>query len=122
MSSVSKASSLTFALPRPDPGQLALDERVRSMTPSERAEEAHRLSQKAFVLVHQAADAAGPMSELDRAIFILHRLYPEFSDAQLADMRADLARRQAAGTWHGFERPRVATEGGQWLTSSSSTA
>ena len=45
------------------------------------------------------------MPELDRAIFVLRRLYPEFTEAQLAQIRADLARRQAAGTWQGFTRP-----------------
>lgn len=45
------------------------------------------------------------MPELDRAIFVLRRLYPEFSEAQLAHIRGDLATRQAAGTWQGFTRP-----------------
>jgi hypothetical protein len=105
MSSASKASSLDFALRPPDPGQLALDERVRAMSPAERAEHAYRLRREALVLVNQAADAAGTMPELDRAIFVLRRLYPEFTEAQLAQIRADLARRQTAGTWQGFSRP-----------------
>jgi hypothetical protein len=75
------------------------------MSPAARAERAYRLRQQALELVNQAADAAGAMSELDRAIFVLRRLYPEFSDEQLAYIRADLARREAAGTWHGFTRP-----------------
>jgi hypothetical protein len=98
-------SSLDFALQPPDAGQRALDERVRAMSPSERAEHAYRLRMQAFVLVNDAADAAGPMSELDRAIFILRRLYPEYTEAQLAHIRDDLARREAAGTWRGFTRP-----------------
>jgi hypothetical protein len=98
-------SSLDFALKLPDAGQRALDERVRAMTPDQRAEWAYRMRRRAFVLVNQAADAAGPMTELDRAVFILRRLYPEFTEEQLAFMRADLARREAAGTWRGFERP-----------------
>jgi hypothetical protein len=105
MSSASKGSSLDFALRRPDPGQLALDERVRATSPAERAEFSYRLRQEALVLVNQAADAAGPMLELDRAMFVLRRLYPEFTETQLAQIRADLARRQAAGTWQGFTRP-----------------
>ena len=110
MSSASTNSSLDFALQPPDAGQLALDERVRAMSATERVEYAHRLAQQAPVLVHQAADAAEPMSELDRAIFILRRLYPELSDAQLGSIRADLARREGAGTWHGFARPMVSNE------------
>lgn len=105
VSSASKDSSLDFALRRPDPGQLALDERVRRSTPAERAEFAYRMRWRGLVLVNHAADRAGPMSELDRAEFILRRLYPEFSDAQLASIRDDLARRQAAGSWTGFSRP-----------------
>lgn len=105
MSSASKASSLDFALRPPDPGQLALDQRVRAMSPADRAEFAYRLRQQGLVLVNQAADAAGPMTELDRAIFILGRLYPEFTEAQLGQIREDLARRLAAGTWTGFTRP-----------------
>jgi len=45
------------------------------------------------------------MSELDRAVFILRRLYPEFSEEQLTSIRDELARREAAGTWTGFTRP-----------------
>ena len=109
MSSASTRSSLDFALRGPDPGQLALDERVRAMSPDERAEHAYRLRQLALVLVNDAANAAGPMSELDRADFILRRLYPELSDEQLAHIGDDLARRQAAGTWLGFNRARLPT-------------
>jgi hypothetical protein len=105
MSSASMRSSLDFALQPPDPGQRALDERVRAMSPAERAEHAYRLRMQALVLVNDAADAAGPMSELDRAVFILRRLYPEYTEAQLAHIRDDLARREAAGTWNGFTRP-----------------
>lgn len=105
MSSASKTSSLDFALRHPDAGQLALDERVRRSTPTERAELAYRLRRRALVMVHHAADQAGPMSALDRAEFILRRLYPEFSDGQLASIRDDLARREAMGTWTGFSKP-----------------
>ena len=107
VSSASKTSSLAFALRPPDAGQLALDERVRAMSPDERAEHAYRLRRQALVLVNQAADAAGPMPELDRAVFVLRRLYPEFSKDQLAHIRADLERRQATGTWQGFTRPTL---------------
>lgn len=105
MSSASKTSSIDFALRPPDAGQLALDMRVRAMSPRERAQHAASLRHQAFVLVNQAADAAEPMSELDRAIFILRRLYPEFTEVQLEYIRRDLSRREAAGSWHGFTRP-----------------
>lgn len=105
MPSVSMKSWIDFALQPPDAGQRALDARVQAMSPDERAEWAYRMRRQALILVNQAADEAGPMSELDRATFILRRLYPEFSEDQLADIRAELERRQAAGTWSGFERP-----------------
>jgi hypothetical protein len=75
------------------------------MTPAERAQWSFRLRHQALVLVNQAADQAGPMSELDRAIFILRRLYPEYADSELAGIRSELARREAAGSWRGFTRP-----------------
>lgn len=105
VSLASKRSSLDFALRPPDAGQLALDERVRRTTPTERAELAYEMRRQAFVLVNQAADEAGPMSELDRAVFILRRLYPEYSEEQLARIRGDLGRREAVGAWSGFTRP-----------------
>jgi hypothetical protein len=101
----SPTSWVEFALRPPDAGQRALDERVKAMTPARRAEVAYQLRRQAFVLVNEAADEAGPMSELDRATFILRRLYPEFSEEQLASMRRELARREAAGGWDGFSRP-----------------
>lgn len=104
-SSGSMSSSLEFALRPPDAGQRALDERVRGMTSNERTEWAFQMRRQAFIVVNQAADEAGPMSEVERAIFILRRLYPEFTDEQLAFMRADFERRESAGTWTGFERP-----------------
>lgn len=108
MSSDSPTSSIEFALRRPDPGQRAMDARVMAMSPDERVEWAYRMRQKAFVLVNHAADNAGPMSELDRAIFILRRLYPEFDEQQLDAMRRELGRRERAGQWTGFVRPSEA--------------
>lgn len=75
------------------------------MTPDERAMVSARLRWKAIVIANHAADQAGPMSELDRAEFILRRLYPELTEAQLGNVRSELARAEAAGTWHGFVRP-----------------
>ena len=105
MSSDSPTSSLEFALRPPDAGQRALDARVRALTPAERAEIAYQMRREAFILVNHAADQAGPMSELDRAMFILRRLYPEFSPDQLASIRRVLSRHQASGRWNGFSRP-----------------
>ncbi|MGH2456663.1 MAG: hypothetical protein ACRDHD_10460 [Candidatus Limnocylindria bacterium] len=76
-----------------------------AMTPYERAMISTRLRWKAIVMANHAADEAGPLSALDRAEFILRRLYPEFTDEQISHIRSELARAEAAGTWHGFRRP-----------------
>ncbi|HET6379783.1 MAG TPA: hypothetical protein VFH63_01945 [candidate division Zixibacteria bacterium] len=81
------------------------------MTPEARANIAAELRYRALVMVNDAADGAGPMSELDRAVFILRRLYPEFTESQVVEIRAELARREAAGRWSGFERPSRLREG-----------
>lgn len=55
--------------------------------------------------VWQQADAAGPMSQLERAEFLLRRLYPSFPEVQLRQVLAQLAAAEAAGTWSGLRRP-----------------
>lgn len=77
-----------------------------AMSSAERAEWSHRMRHEAFVLVNQAADRARLPSELDRAIFILRRLYPEYTEDQLTFIRGELARRQVEGRWNGFVRAR----------------
>ncbi len=45
------------------------------------------------------------MSELERAMFILDRLYAEMPAQHREQTRAKLAELAAAGKWHGFKRP-----------------
>ncbi len=52
-----------------------------------------------------AADVAGPMSNLERAMSILDRLYPEMPAEHRQQTREKLAALAAAGKWYGFKRP-----------------
>ena len=94
---------------RPDPGRDLLDERIRAASVDERVAWITAKRALGFLLVWQQADAAGPMSEVERADFILRRLYPEMPQTWFADVIEKLAARQAAGTWHGFQRPSPLT-------------
>jgi len=63
------------------------------------------LREKGLLLVWQQADAAGPMSELERAMFIIDRLYPDMPPQHREQFQTQLAALAAAGRWHGFKRP-----------------
>ena len=60
----------------------------------------------AFAQVWAAADRAGPMSELERARFLLRRLYPDLEGPRLESIMARLVSEWEAGTWAGFRRPQ----------------
>jgi len=47
----------------------------------------------------------GPMTELERAEFLLRRLHPTLPEASLQQILSQLAEAEVAGTWHGFRRP-----------------
>lgn len=49
--------------------------------------------------------ALGRLDDLERARFILSRLYPTMRGPRLDAILADLAARQAAGSWAGFTPP-----------------
>jgi hypothetical protein len=46
-----------------------------------------------------------PTTDLERAELLLRRLYPTLPERSLEQMLAQLAEAEAAGTWHGFQRP-----------------
>ncbi len=69
-----------------------------------------RLAARGRLLAWRQADAAGPMTELARAEFLLRRLYPTFPEVQLRQVLDQLAAAEAAGTWHGFQRPEPLPE------------
>lgn len=58
----------------------------------------------AFAQVWAAADRAGPMTELERARFLLRRLYPDLDGPRLETIMTRLEADWAAGTWTGFRR------------------
>ncbi len=45
------------------------------------------------------------MTELERARFLLRRLYPDLEGPRLESIMERLAAEWAAGTWTGFRRP-----------------
>ena len=75
------------------------------MSPERRSATSSELRERGLLLVWQQADAAGPMPEVERAEFILRRLYPEMSEAWFVDVVGKFAARYSAGTWQGFQRP-----------------
>jgi len=90
---------------RPDPGRETQEALIARMSPARRSETMLGLREKGLLLVWQQADAAGPMSELERAMFIIDRLYPEMPPQHREQFRTKLSALAAAGTWHGFRRP-----------------
>ena len=47
------------------------------------------------------------MTPLERAEFLLRRLYPLFPEVQLRQVLDQLAAAEAAGRWSGFQRPAL---------------
>ncbi|MBA2314865.1 MAG: hypothetical protein H0V87_05710 [Chloroflexi bacterium] len=88
-----------------DLAQRQLDERVRAASPADRALLHARLRGDAIRIVWAAADLAGPMSETERARFLLRRLYPDLEGPRLESIMGRLEAEWLAGTWTGFRRP-----------------
>ncbi len=89
-----------------DQAQARFDERLRQVGAAERMRVHDQMYRQAFVLVWAQADRAGPMSELERARFLLRRLYPDLEGPRLESIMARLEAEWEAGTWTGFRRPR----------------
>ena len=93
----------------PDPGAAELAAARRAWTVRERLQLAEELRDLAFDLAWSALrereEAVGRLDELSRARFVLQRLYPEMTDARLAEVMDQLAARRAEGTWTGFTPP-----------------
>jgi hypothetical protein len=68
------------------------------------------MHRQAFEFVWAAADRAGPMTELERARFLLRRLYPDLEGPRLDAIMARLESGWADGTWRGFRRPGSTAE------------
>ncbi len=89
----------------PDPGLALQEEIVATMDAEARGAVRLRLSARARLLVWQQSDARGPMSDLERAEFLLRRLYTALPDVSRRQILEQLAAAEAAGEWHGFRRP-----------------
>jgi len=86
--------------------QRQMDERVRATPPHERMRLHVEMYRLAFAQVWAAAVRAGPMTELERARFLLRRLYPDLEGPRLEAIVSRLSAEWVAGTWTGFRRPR----------------
>ena len=103
---------------RPDPGRAELEATRRGRTAADRARLAAELTAAAFDVVWAALRereaTAGRLPELERARFVLGRLYPEFAGRRLEVIVEHLAMRGAQGTWSGFRPPAsFARDGGR---------
>ncbi|HEU0236837.1 MAG TPA: hypothetical protein VFR14_10395 [Candidatus Limnocylindrales bacterium] len=88
-----------------DLAQPEIDDRVRATAPDDRMRLHARLRDEAVVLVWAQADRAGPMTELERARFLLRRLYLDLEGPRLEAIMDRLEADWRAGTWTGFRRP-----------------
>lgn len=87
-----------------DEAQTALDRNVRRVGAAARMRLHDRLYREAFALVWAQADRAGEMDEVERARFLLRRLYPDLEGPRLDAILARLEAERAAGTWLGIRR------------------
>ena len=88
-----------------DQAQARFDERLREAGPEARMRLHDAMYRQAFDLVWAQADGAGPMTELERARFLLRRLYPDLAGPRLDAIMDTLTAELHAGSWTGFRRP-----------------
>ena len=88
-----------------DLAQRLIDERIRATAPSERMRLHVDMTRQALAMVWAQADRAGSMTELERARFLLRRLYPDFEGPRLDAIMSRLEAEWRDGTWTGFRRP-----------------
>lgn len=87
-----------------DQAQARFDERLREAGPDGRMRLHDSMYRQAFDLVWAQADRAGSMTELERARFLLRRLYPDLEGPRLDAIMGALETEWQAGTWTGFRR------------------
>jgi hypothetical protein len=90
---------------RPDPGRALQEAIIARMDGQARGAERLRLTARAKLLAWRQVDAMSPTSELQRAELLLRRLHPTLAERSLQQILRQLAVAEAAGTWHGFDRP-----------------
>lgn len=89
----------------PDPGQALLDERIAASSVEERVAWSTSKRALGFRLVWQQVDDAGITHPVEKADFMLRRLYPEMPESWFEEVVTKLTQAYADGTWQGFERP-----------------
>jgi hypothetical protein len=87
--------------------QALLDRRLVEAGLEGRRATHERLRAKGFARVWAQADRAGGMTELERARFLLGRLYPDLEGERLEGIMTRLEADWLAGTWTGFVRPEA---------------
>ena len=60
---------------------------------------------KGLAMAWGQSDERGPMTEPERAIFLIDRLYPEMPPQHREQFRRRFQALWEAGSWHGFQRP-----------------
>jgi len=90
---------------RPDPGRDIQEAMIAAMTLERRTAVMTQLRHKGMLLVWQQSDEHGPMTEPERAMFLIDRLYPEMPHQHRAQFQQRFTALWEAGTWHGFRRP-----------------
>ena len=95
---------------RPDPGRAIQEAIIARMSLKERQDVRLRLADRARILAWQQADAAGPLTALQLAEFLLRRLHPSMPEASLRQVLDQLAAAEARGDWGGFRRPHEPME------------
>jgi hypothetical protein len=85
--------------------QVLLDRRLTEAGLEGRRAAHDRLRAKGFARVWAQADRASPMTELERARFLLRRLYPDLEGQRLDAIMTRLQAEWRAGTWTGFVPP-----------------
>ena len=95
-----------------DAAQARFDALVRGVGPERRMRDQDASYRQAFQLVWAQADRAGPMTELERARFLLRRLYPDLEGPRLDAIMATFEREWVAGTWMGVRRPAASPGSG----------
>jgi hypothetical protein len=88
-----------------DSAQAILDRRLSEAGSAGRREVHVRLRDIGRARVWAQADRAGEMTELERARFLLRRLYPDLEGPRLEAIMTELSAAWDAGTWQGLRRP-----------------
>ena len=88
-----------------DNAQAILDRRLGEAGVEGRRGAQVRLRDIGIARVWAQADRAGEMTEIERARFLLRRLYPDLEGPRLEAIMTELSASFEAGTWQGFRRP-----------------